>query len=132
LLSDPISGKSNPDNEIVPKMPLNNQDYPIVCASSNYLAHEPSHALSSTVSLTRPGDAAALPRPLPFPIASPHLQGTSLTYHNHWPSSQSGTPTANVRCGDIDDHGHASMVRWMLGWMSVLVNVIGFMAWLLT
>ena len=53
-------------------------------------------------------------------------KGASLTHH-HLLSSPPGTPAAV----SSDDHGHASAVRWVLGSMSMLANVVGFAAWLL-
>uniref|UniRef100_A0ACD5XX45 Uncharacterized protein n=1 Tax=Avena sativa TaxID=4498 RepID=A0ACD5XX45_AVESA len=57
-------------------------------------------------------------------------KGLSLTHHHHHlPSSPPGTPVA--MSGADDDHGHASAVRWVLGSLSMLANVVGFAGWLL-
>ncbi|KAM0850701.1 hypothetical protein ACQ4PT_052917 [Festuca glaucescens] len=55
-------------------------------------------------------------------------KGPSLTHH-HLASSPSSTPV--VVSSDVDDHGHASAVRWVLGSVSMLANVVGFAVWLL-
>uniref|UniRef100_A0ACD6A3R7 Uncharacterized protein n=1 Tax=Avena sativa TaxID=4498 RepID=A0ACD6A3R7_AVESA len=54
-------------------------------------------------------------------------KGLSLTHqHHHLPASPPGTPVAMS-----EDHGNASAVRWVLGSLSMLANVVGFAGWLL-
>ncbi|CAM0912427.1 unnamed protein product [Alopecurus aequalis] len=54
-------------------------------------------------------------------------KGASLTHLHNIPLSPPGTPASLFG----EDHGHASAVRWVLGSVSMLANVVGFAAWLL-